>query len=67
MIIYVLLICPLKEPEFLAGRQARIIYKGKHAGTFGIVHPEVLAIAKIILFYYVQLLVYNLAIPIILF
>ncbi|CAJ1975858.1 unnamed protein product [Sphenostylis stenocarpa] len=30
------------EPEFLAGRQARIIYKGKHAGTFGIVHPEVL-------------------------
>ncbi|KAH1248541.1 Phenylalanine--tRNA ligase beta subunit, cytoplasmic [Glycine max] len=30
------------EPEFLAGRQARIIYKGKHIGTFGIVHPEVL-------------------------
>ncbi|WVZ09360.1 hypothetical protein V8G54_013890, partial [Vigna mungo] len=30
------------EPEFLAGRQARIIYKGNHAGTFGIVHPEVL-------------------------
>ncbi|KAG4942748.1 hypothetical protein JHK82_046938 [Glycine max] len=29
------------EPEFLAGRQARIIYKGKHIGTFGIVHPEV--------------------------
>jgi len=39
--------CPLKEPEFLAGRQARIIYKGKHAGTFGIVHPEVFVIAKI--------------------
>ncbi|RDY10186.1 Phenylalanine--tRNA ligase beta subunit, cytoplasmic, partial [Mucuna pruriens] len=30
------------EPEFLAGRQAKIIYKGKHIGTFGIVHPEVL-------------------------
>ncbi|WJX90143.1 phenylalanine--tRNA ligase [Trifolium repens] len=30
------------EPEFLAGRQARIIYKGKQIGTFGIVHPEVL-------------------------
>ncbi|CAJ1944284.1 unnamed protein product [Sphenostylis stenocarpa] len=30
------------EPEFLAGRQARIIYKGNHAGTFGIVHPEIL-------------------------
>ncbi|AES99190.1 phenylalanine--tRNA ligase beta subunit, cytoplasmic [Medicago truncatula] len=30
------------EPEFLAGRQARIIYKGKQVGTFGIVHPEVL-------------------------
>ncbi|KAH1250987.1 Phenylalanine--tRNA ligase beta subunit, cytoplasmic [Glycine max] len=30
------------EPEFLAGRQSRIIYKGKHIGTFGIVHPEVL-------------------------
>ncbi|KAK1404134.1 Phenylalanine--tRNA ligase [Heracleum sosnowskyi] len=30
------------EPEFLSGRQASIIYKGKHIGTFGIVHPEVL-------------------------
>ncbi|KAK7265058.1 hypothetical protein RJT34_32674 [Clitoria ternatea] len=30
------------EPEFLAGRQARIIYKGNPIGTFGIVHPEVL-------------------------
>lgn len=30
------------EPEFLPGRQAGIIYKGKHVGTFGIVHPEVL-------------------------
>ncbi|CAL0307158.1 unnamed protein product [Lupinus luteus] len=30
------------EPEFLAGRQARIIYKGNQIGTFGIVHPEVL-------------------------
>ncbi|KAK7292132.1 hypothetical protein RIF29_07851 [Crotalaria pallida] len=30
------------EPEFLSGRQARIIYKGNHIGTFGIVHPEVL-------------------------
>jgi len=41
------LICLLKEPEFLAGRQARIIYKGKHIGTFGIVHPEVLLIPEI--------------------
>lgn len=31
-----------EEPEFLPGRQACIIYKGKHIGTFGIVHPEVL-------------------------
>ncbi|PKI71060.1 hypothetical protein CRG98_008525 [Punica granatum] len=30
------------EPEFLPGRQASIIYKGKHFGNFGIVHPEVL-------------------------
>ncbi|GAB4845339.1 hypothetical protein Ancab_038747 [Ancistrocladus abbreviatus] len=30
------------EPEFLPGRQASIIYKGKHIGHFGIVHPEVL-------------------------
>ncbi|CAI9114782.1 OLC1v1015583C1 [Oldenlandia corymbosa var. corymbosa] len=30
------------EPEFLSGRQADIIYKGKKIGTFGIVHPEVL-------------------------
>ncbi|KAI5668191.1 hypothetical protein M9H77_18044 [Catharanthus roseus] len=30
------------DPEFLPGRQASIIYKGKHLGTFGIVHPEVL-------------------------
>ncbi|XP_071925210.1 phenylalanine--tRNA ligase beta subunit, cytoplasmic-like isoform X1 [Coffea arabica] len=30
------------EPEFLPGRQASIIYKGKQIGTFGIVHPEVL-------------------------
>ncbi|GAU18999.1 hypothetical protein TSUD_193370, partial [Trifolium subterraneum] len=29
-----------EEPEFLAGRQARIIYKGKQIGTFGIVNPE---------------------------
>lgn len=32
----------MKEPEFLQGRQASIIYKGKQIGTFGIVHPEVL-------------------------
>ncbi|KAK6921108.1 tRNA synthetase, B5-domain [Dillenia turbinata] len=31
-----------EEPEFLPGRQAHIIYKGKQIGTFGIVHPEVL-------------------------
>ncbi|XP_057419440.1 phenylalanine--tRNA ligase beta subunit, cytoplasmic-like [Lotus japonicus] len=30
------------EPEFLAGRQARIVYKGKQIGIFCIVHPEVL-------------------------
>ncbi|XP_058213428.1 phenylalanine--tRNA ligase beta subunit, cytoplasmic-like [Rhododendron vialii] len=30
------------EPEFLPGRQASIIYKGKRIGAFGIVHPEVL-------------------------
>ncbi|KAH9625558.1 hypothetical protein KSS87_023455 [Heliosperma pusillum] len=30
------------NPEFLSGRQANIIYKGQHIGTFGIVHPEVL-------------------------
>ncbi|PIN09287.1 Phenylalanyl-tRNA synthetase beta subunit [Handroanthus impetiginosus] len=30
------------EPEFLPGRQANIIYKGKQIGTFGIVHPQVL-------------------------
>ncbi|WJX51838.1 phenylalanine--tRNA ligase [Trifolium repens] len=30
------------ELEFLAGRQARIIYKGTQIGNFGIVHPEVL-------------------------
>nr|APR63943.1 phenylalanyl-tRNA synthetase beta chain family protein [Populus tomentosa] len=29
-------------PEFLPGRQASIIYKGKHIGDFGIVHPQVL-------------------------
>ncbi|KAM7269278.1 hypothetical protein ACFE04_024775 [Oxalis oulophora] len=31
-----------EEPEFLSGRQAAIIYKGKRIGGFGIVHPEVL-------------------------
>ncbi|CAK9137143.1 unnamed protein product [Ilex paraguariensis] len=30
------------EPEFLPGRQASIICKGKQIGTFGIVHPEVM-------------------------
>ncbi|KAI4341483.1 hypothetical protein MLD38_026202 [Melastoma candidum] len=30
------------EPEFLAGRQASIIYNGTRVGAFGIVHPEVL-------------------------
>ncbi|RVX14249.1 Phenylalanine--tRNA ligase beta subunit, cytoplasmic [Vitis vinifera] len=30
------------EPEFLPGRQASIIYRGKHIGTFGIVHPELM-------------------------
>ncbi|XP_021292118.1 phenylalanine--tRNA ligase beta subunit, cytoplasmic [Herrania umbratica] len=30
------------EPEFLLGRQAKIIYKGRCIGIFGIVHPEVL-------------------------
>ncbi|XP_047325904.1 phenylalanine--tRNA ligase beta subunit, cytoplasmic [Impatiens glandulifera] len=31
------------EPEFLRGRQARVIFRGKCIGTFGIVHPEVLS------------------------
>lgn len=31
----------MQNPEFLTGRQAHIIYKGKKIGTFGIVHPEV--------------------------
>ncbi|GAV67255.1 LOW QUALITY PROTEIN: B3_4 domain-containing protein/B5 domain-containing protein [Cephalotus follicularis] len=31
------------EPEFLKGRQAKIIYREKRIGTFGIVHPEVLS------------------------
>ncbi|GMJ06634.1 hypothetical protein like AT1G72550 [Hibiscus trionum] len=30
------------EPEFLLGRQAKIVYKGRRIGNFGIVHPEVL-------------------------
>ncbi|KAG8389670.1 hypothetical protein BUALT_Bualt01G0003000 [Buddleja alternifolia] len=30
------------EPEFLPGRQASIVYKGKQIGAFGIVHPQVL-------------------------
>ncbi|KAK6249825.1 B3/B4 tRNA-binding domain - like 1 [Theobroma cacao] len=30
------------EPEFLSGRQAKIIYKGRCIGIFGIVQPEVL-------------------------
>ncbi|XP_051150004.1 phenylalanine--tRNA ligase beta subunit, cytoplasmic [Andrographis paniculata] len=30
------------DPEFLPGRQASIINKGKQIGTFGIVHPQVL-------------------------
>ncbi|XVF09422.1 hypothetical protein REPUB_Repub07fG0091500 [Reevesia pubescens] len=30
------------EPEFLSGRQAKIIYEGRCIGIFGIVHPEVL-------------------------
>ncbi|KAL5544838.1 hypothetical protein UlMin_008622 [Ulmus minor] len=33
---------PSDEPEYLPRRQASIIYKGKHIGNFGIVHPEVL-------------------------
>ncbi|CAH8364689.1 unnamed protein product [Eruca vesicaria subsp. sativa] len=31
-----------EEPEYLPGRQASIIYKGKPIGNFGIVHPQVL-------------------------
>ncbi|XVF29039.1 hypothetical protein REPUB_Repub15cG0085100 [Reevesia pubescens] len=30
------------EPEFLSGRQAKIIYKERCIGVFGIVHPEFL-------------------------
>ncbi|KAJ4837850.1 hypothetical protein Tsubulata_001665 [Turnera subulata] len=36
-------LCVLKAPEFLPGRQASIIYKGKRIGIFGIVHPQVLS------------------------
>ncbi|XP_010246767.1 PREDICTED: phenylalanine--tRNA ligase beta subunit, cytoplasmic-like isoform X1 [Nelumbo nucifera] len=35
------------EPEFLLGRQANIIFRGNHIGTFGIVNPEVLIIFDI--------------------
>ncbi|KAL0709574.1 hypothetical protein Bca4012_016552 [Brassica carinata] len=31
-----------EEPEYLPGKQASIIYKGKHIGNFGIVHPQLL-------------------------
>jgi phenylalanyl-tRNA synthetase beta chain len=34
---------PSHEPEFFPGRQASILFKGKSIGSFGIVHPEVLA------------------------
>ncbi|KAG9454720.1 hypothetical protein H6P81_007624 [Aristolochia fimbriata] len=34
---------PSQEPEFFPGRQANIVCKGIQIGTFGIVHPEVLA------------------------
>ncbi|CAM8883845.1 unnamed protein product [Rhodiola kirilowii] len=37
----------MKDPEFLRGRQASIIYKGNPIGKFGIVHPEVLNNFKI--------------------
>uniref|UniRef100_A0A7N0URX8 phenylalanine--tRNA ligase n=1 Tax=Kalanchoe fedtschenkoi TaxID=63787 RepID=A0A7N0URX8_KALFE len=38
---------PSNDPEFLPGRQASVIYKGKPIGKFGIVHPEVLNNFKI--------------------
>ncbi|CAN6806061.1 unnamed protein product, partial [Brassica oleracea] len=32
----------INRSEYLPGRQASIIYKGKHIGNFGIVHRQVL-------------------------
>ncbi|XP_022735813.1 phenylalanine--tRNA ligase beta subunit, cytoplasmic-like [Durio zibethinus] len=37
------------EPEYLSGRQAKIIYKGRCVGIFGIVHPGVLLSIRVIL------------------
>ncbi|CAI5980566.1 unnamed protein product [Closterium sp. NIES-65] len=36
-------IAPSQSPQFFGGRQADILCKGKSIGTFGVVHPEVLA------------------------
>lgn len=38
----------LKEPEFLPGVQASIYYMGKIIESFGIVHPEVYIILKLV-------------------
>jgi phenylalanyl-tRNA synthetase beta chain len=31
-----------RDPRFIEGRAAEILYKGRHAGVFGEIHPEVL-------------------------
>eukprot|EP00475_Leptophrys_vorax_P041104 TRINITY_DN7727_c0_g1_i1.p1 TRINITY_DN7727_c0_g1~~TRINITY_DN7727_c0_g1_i1.p1 ORF type:complete len:348 (-),score=25.23 TRINITY_DN7727_c0_g1_i1:105-1040(-) len=36
-------ISPSTSPQFFSGRQASILFKGVAVGTFGVVHPEVLA------------------------
>ncbi|CAI7897729.1 unnamed protein product [Closterium sp. NIES-54] len=36
-------IAPSQSPQFFGGRQADILFKGRSIGTFGVVHPEVLA------------------------
>jgi phenylalanyl-tRNA synthetase beta chain len=35
-------IAEVEDPRFIAGRQARIVYKGESVGVFGEVHPRVL-------------------------
>eukprot|EP00271_Cylindrocystis_brebissonii_P019754 TRINITY_DN619_c0_g2_i1.p1 TRINITY_DN619_c0_g2~~TRINITY_DN619_c0_g2_i1.p1 ORF type:complete len:638 (+),score=131.05 TRINITY_DN619_c0_g2_i1:205-2118(+) len=36
-------IAPSQSHQFFRGRQADVIFNGKRVGTFGIVHPEILA------------------------
>eukprot|EP00897_Mesotaenium_endlicherianum_P008434 jgi/Mesen1/7619/ME000004S07890 len=41
--LYCNLTSGFESPEFFSGRQADIIFRGKKIGTFGVVHPEILA------------------------